>query len=509
MTFRSNIAAGYVAQIYISIIGVAILPVYIKYLGIEAYGLVGFFAMMQAWFNVLDLGLTPTVTKETTRFKGGVITALIFRRILRALQIVFILIAIAGASSIILSAQYIAQQWLKVDKLPIAHVYESLQLIALGVAMRWVAGLYRACLAGAELLVWLATTNSLIATLRFVFVLPIIIWVDNSIVTFFLYQLAVSIVELFILLIKVKSWVPRLGKSEIIGWKLQNLFSPLRQTISFSLTIAFTATVGIVVANLDKLILSKLIPLENYGYYSLAVIVASSLLIVSGPINSALLPRLANLNSIGHHEELLKLYGQATQLVAVVVLPVAMIMIFLGEELLLVWTGDELIAKHAWQILAMYAVGNTFMAFSALPYYLQFAKGDLRMHLFGNALFVVFMVPLIIWMAGLYGAIGAGFVWMLSNILYFILWIGLVHERFSKSLHLSWLKINIIPIFIPVLIVALIINSYIIEFSGKLIEVFYIIFAGLILMIVAALSSSYVRESALNFKNKLKTDAQI
>ena len=43
------------------------LPMYIKYMGAEAYGLVGFFSMLQAWFNLLDLRLTPTIGRETAR----------------------------------------------------------------------------------------------------------------------------------------------------------------------------------------------------------------------------------------------------------------------------------------------------------------------------------------------------------------------------------------------------------------------------------------------------------
>ena len=39
--------------------GLVFVPVYIKYLGIESYGLIGFFASLQAWFALLDMGMTP------------------------------------------------------------------------------------------------------------------------------------------------------------------------------------------------------------------------------------------------------------------------------------------------------------------------------------------------------------------------------------------------------------------------------------------------------------------
>jgi O-antigen/teichoic acid export membrane protein len=46
-------------------------PLYLKYMGAEAYGLIGFFSMIQVWFAILDMGLSPTVARETARYKGG------------------------------------------------------------------------------------------------------------------------------------------------------------------------------------------------------------------------------------------------------------------------------------------------------------------------------------------------------------------------------------------------------------------------------------------------------
>ena len=51
--------------------GVVFVPVYIHYLGIESYGLIGLFALLQAWLTLLDMGMTPTLSREMARFTGG------------------------------------------------------------------------------------------------------------------------------------------------------------------------------------------------------------------------------------------------------------------------------------------------------------------------------------------------------------------------------------------------------------------------------------------------------
>ena len=86
MSLQKNILANYASQSYVTVIGIVILPLYIKYMGAEAYGLVGFFAMLQMWFNLLDMGLTPTIARETARFRGGAMDILSYRHLVRALE---------------------------------------------------------------------------------------------------------------------------------------------------------------------------------------------------------------------------------------------------------------------------------------------------------------------------------------------------------------------------------------------------------------------------------------
>ena len=46
MSLKRNILANYVSQIYVTLIAIGMVPLYIEYMGAEAYGLVGFFAML-------------------------------------------------------------------------------------------------------------------------------------------------------------------------------------------------------------------------------------------------------------------------------------------------------------------------------------------------------------------------------------------------------------------------------------------------------------------------------
>ena len=101
---KKNLLANYLGQGWAALMGLAFVPVYIKYLGIEAYGLIGFFALLQAWLTLLDMGITPTMSREMGRFVGGGSSIGSIRSLLRsveaiALGIAAVLVAVVWAAS--------------------------------------------------------------------------------------------------------------------------------------------------------------------------------------------------------------------------------------------------------------------------------------------------------------------------------------------------------------------------------------------------------------------------
>ena len=69
MSIRRNVIANYLGQGWAAVMGLAFVPIYVSYLGMEAYGLVGLFALLQGWLALLDMGMTPTLGREMARFR--------------------------------------------------------------------------------------------------------------------------------------------------------------------------------------------------------------------------------------------------------------------------------------------------------------------------------------------------------------------------------------------------------------------------------------------------------
>ncbi|WP_404535832.1 lipid II flippase MurJ [Dyella agri] len=430
--------------------GVVLVPLYLKYMGAEAYGLVGFYAMLQRWFNVLDMGLTPTMAHQTARFHGGGLSALDYRRLVRTLEGIFFAVALFGGGLLFLSAHWVGGHWLKVRSLPLSEVALCLQMIAIIVALRWMGGLYRGAVTGAERQVWLSVFTSLVATLRFVAVVPVLVYVSAAPTVFFGFQLGTAVFETVGLMWMTGRLLPQVTHSQKLTWD----WTPLKPVLGFALTIAFTSTVWVFVTQSDQLVLSKLLPLADYGYFTAAILVASGLMIVSGPVSNAIMPRMTNLEARGDHTQLIAIYRQATQLIVVTAIPATLVLTFFPRQVLWAWTGDTVLVDKVASVLRLYALGYGILTVGAFPYYLQYAKSNLRLHLVGNIFFAVLLIPSIVWSAIHYGMIGTGWAWLASNIIYFLLWTPLVHRRFAPGLHWDWTWRDVARPSAPALLVA-------------------------------------------------------
>ena len=498
---KKNIVYNYVSQLYVTLTSILLLPFYLKYMGAEAYGLIGFFAMLQAWFMVLDLGLTPTISRETARYMGGSTDPTSFLRLYRALSVIFILIAFIGGLTLFLLSNSTANNWLTFTSISIYDVEFCLKIIAVIVALRWITGLYRGIVSGAEKLVWLSLFNIIVATSRFPAVF-ISMWIYGfTPKVFFIHQLVIAVLEALTLYMKAKEILP---VNKTISGRIGLSIAPIKSILKFSLSIAFTSAVWVFVTQTDKLVLSGILNLDEYGYFSLAVLVANGILVIAGPVTNAVMPRMARLFAEDKISEMFDVYRKTTQLVAIVAGTTSIILITSAKSLLMLWTGNEIIAEKSSEVLRLYAAGNLFLSMSAFTYYLQYAKGNLRYHLRGNILLFVLLTPSIVYFANKYGGVGAGYVWLTMNFLFFVFWVGYVHMKIAPGLHFKWLLNDVALIIVPALIAGYISTLLFVSQDYYLAKFASIFITGLLVLFVSLACSNIFRPVIVNAINRLR-----
>ena len=196
--------------------GLAFIPLYIKYLGIEAYGLIGLFGVLQAWLILLDMGMTPTLNREMARFTGGTHSAKSIRDLLRSIEVIALGIATLVGLGIWAASGWLASDWLRAENLPIDTVAQAFTIMGAVTALRFVEGIYRSAIVGLQRQVLYNAVNSALATLRGLGAVGILMWLSPTIEAFFIWQGLISVLSLGVLASVTYHALPKVERGG--GW---------------------------------------------------------------------------------------------------------------------------------------------------------------------------------------------------------------------------------------------------------------------------------------------------
>jgi len=429
---KRNLIANYIGQGWTAIMGLVFIPVYIKYLGIEAYGLIGLFAVLTAWLNLLDMGLTPTLSREMARFTGGSHSAQSIRNLLRTIEVITLGIALLIAGGVALSAKWIATHWLIAEKLPVEVVVQAFTIMGLVTALRFVENIYRSSIVGLQRQVLFNIVNSSLATLRGLGAVAILAWVSPTIQAFFFWQGFISILTIAILAMVTYANLPR--AEHIAYFSLD----ALRNVWRFAGGMVGITFLALLLTQVDKVLLSKLLSLSDYGYYTLAASVAGALYMLISPITQALYPRLCELHARKDSAALAEAYHKGAQLVSVLAGSAAIVLILFSETFLRLWTRDPNLAAKTAPLLSLLTLGNLLNGLMWVPYQTQLAHGWTSLAVYINIVAVSIIVPAILWATPRYGAEGAAWVWVGLNAGYLVVGVQFMYRRIMTNEKLRW-----------------------------------------------------------------------
>lgn len=448
MRLGKNLLAGVANSVWSALVGIAVVPLYLKYLGIEAYGLIGFFATVQALFWILDLGLAPTINREVARCSAS----RDFREVgnlLHSLAIIYWCMGAAIALILIVLSSFISEYWLQSKHLSRETITHAVMLMGLIIACRWPIGLYQGALMGAQRLTVSSGISITMVTLGNIGAVAVLAFVSPTIEAFFIWQACVGLV--YAATMRWAAW-------RIIGRSMYTRFdvNELMRIWRFSAGMSGVAVLAMILMQFDKVLLSKILSLHDFGQYTLAGVVTSGLYVLLTPAFNVIYPRLSALVAAGELEKLVSLYRLGTRLLLAAIFPIATAAAVFAEELLSLWTGNPALASSTAPIISLLLIGTALNGAMHFPYALQLAYGRTRLPLLINAILVVVMVPTTILLAIQFGAIGGAAAWALLNSIYLFIGTWLTHRSLLKGVGLKWLIWDVgMPLGLSLLVVGL------------------------------------------------------
>ena len=256
----------------------------------------------------------------------------------------------------------------------------------------------------------------------------LILWlVSPTIEAFFAWQAAVSAAQAVLIAAFLWRSLPPSDRRPRFDPSL------LRHVWRFAAGVSGITLTSLILMQVDKVILSKLLILKMFGYYTLAWVVANGLWVITGSVFNVVFPRLSALVAARDEAGLKQSYHRESQLMAVLVLPAAGVLSLFSFEILRLWTRSGETAHYTASIVSILVIGSAINGLLHLPYALQLASGWTRLGLYAGVIFIVFAVPGIFLLATRYGAIGAAAVWAGLNVLSLLITVPVMHRRLLKG----------------------------------------------------------------------------
>jgi O-antigen/teichoic acid export membrane protein len=355
-----NIGSGLVAQAWSAVLGLIVLPILIRGLGPERYGLLALSLALIGFAAIADLGVGRAASKylaedfernETSRTQQQMSTALTICAVM----------GLAGTCLLALLTPLLVDHVLKVPPNLMREARIVLWTTSLGLLPVLLRISFDGALAGHHRITELSIGNVLANTLKAGLSVAAILtgW---SIIGVVVVNVCVSFLPAIGLWLYTLSYFH--GRIRIgFGWHRQTARDLVRLGL-LSSAAGFLAS--ILLLYFDRFVIAAFLPLAALGYYSTGFDITSKQCYISNPIGQAFFPVFSGKSTAGP-AEFEKHYFHATKMQTVGLTGVAAMLIVLARPLLTYWISPE-IALHSTTVMMVLTVGMLLSSYVTLPY---------------------------------------------------------------------------------------------------------------------------------------------
>ncbi len=428
---RGQLVFGVINSLTIAFSTLAMAPVYLRYLGVEVYGLIGFYTTLLLCVQVFDMGMATTLNREVARHGEGFLNEE-NARLLRNVEWIYLAVSIVLVLVMWSVGGWLAQQWFTAKSLSSSDITFALYGIGVSIAIRLPINVYQGVLFGAQKM----HVVSLISIVQIIFgalgAYLLMRFYKADIVIFFIWQICTALLHLLCIRTLVLQGAPKLTQRTE---GLQQLMSLWR----YSLGVGLVSIAGLVLSQVDKVVLSKTLDLEHYGYYMLATSLAASIHIVVGPFYNLFFPIVNRLVASKRHDELLTKYQFYSSSLASCIFPLVLYFLLFLPQLLALWIHDSQAIVQITPIASLLIFASGTHAMMHLPHALMMAHGVSKAYLLMYLVLILLSLPITAFLSLQHGAIGGAIGQIVLFFTYASVGTWITHRYCLKGYAFKWL----------------------------------------------------------------------
>lgn len=439
-SLKLNVIANMSGRLWSSVLNLVAIPIFVRVLGAEAYGLAGLFVSLQLICDFFDLGLAGTATRELAQNTAAGRDPSESKRLVRTFEVVYWAVALSIGACVVCASGWMTSRWINVEQLSHAQVQLALVIMAVAFMARWPTLLYGGVMSGLQEQVALNAIAISASTLRVLGSVAVVIWVSPTITAFLLTQ--------------AMSYILEVSATATLVWKKLNHQSPqsvrfdprvLKRIWRFAFSFNLAGTLGVILAGADRIMISKFLPIAQLGYYSIASTAAGAILLVAYSLGLAVFPRFAARAAGGVRELLVCDYRRTVNATSCLCVAAGLGVSLFSFEILSLWTYNPDVVRQTATVLSLLAAANILFSLQNPAYLLLLATGHTRIPLRVTFASLSISLPMMLFLIPTWGTRAAASIWLVQNFIYLSVYTYCAHRMVLKTSAFTSLARDVSP----------------------------------------------------------------
>ena len=488
--FYKGFTLGILVSAIIATLNIILTPIIVHNLGLESYGIIGIYTTWVMVFSIIDTAISKTASREFGKLIGKNKDYKFVHNLFKASEFLYFIIVFLFLILFIALLTFIFFLEIKFATEISANLFI---LLAISGLCQLLSNFYSSCVIGLQRQDISSYIFGITGVTRILSLIILLKYYNIELTEFFLIQTIFFFIQILVSRLVLKKKLIK------IKYKNKIKYVYLKVLIKKSIIMVGIGVSGIVASNFDKIILSIFIQLKDFGLYSLAWVIASSMFLIAMPFTLGIEARVANAVGSKGKISIVDVMSKGTFIFYGLLIIIALNIMTNIQEIIDIWlnlTSDIYILT---KITIFMIIGSIFVscsyALSSLMYCLEKSTLILRV----NYLILAFYLPILCIAIYKFNMLGAAIAWAFYGFLIYIIYLYLLLKTTQSYGIIKILNINIlIPLTIS-FIIDKIFNYFIIDLTSDKLLIMCIIF----FKIICALLILFIIYRSLYSNNKI------
>jgi len=378
-----------------------------KQLGQDALGIIYFTYTLNALLSaILALGINETTVREVAAFHEEDPTYI--KHLLQTASFFYWSLYVLAGAALYACAPWLVSKWINLETLNPATATLILRVLGIAALLALPRSFYGSILRGLQRMEFInlievgTTALQQFGTIAVLFLggslIQVILWMASCYLLGLVLYLGVC-AHFF----GGKIFIPRISTSVI------------HRNAGYTFKLAGITVLSIFHTQSDKALVSKLLPLGIFGYYTMAYSGVSRGMLVTGSVAQAVFPSFSALYKQGEHDMLMRQYRKLQDLLCYAIVPIFAAIPFAARPLFTFVLNARAAQMLLWPVTFL-CIGFCMNGTMGIPYIFSLAVGKPAIAARTNLYAVFTVLPVTALLVYRFGIAGAGFSWIFYHL---------------------------------------------------------------------------------------------